>query len=94
MTIEDIAPEEVEEEEEEELENEFTFAPAQNTLQVGETWFMPDVATFCEEHGAKAVQVGEDGTVWIFPLNGGKPVSLNDWRPPSTTVLASVKRLQ
>ena len=96
MTIEDIAPEEVEEEEEGEEELDFGFVQDQATLQLGETFFVGGVATFAEEHEAKAISVGEDGTIWLFPAAGGKPVSLNDWRAPSATgpVLASVRKLQ
>lgn len=47
----------------------------------GEVFFYPDLGAFCEQHGAKAVQISEDGGIWLYPQAGGKPVSLGDWKP-------------
>lgn len=50
----------------------------------GEVFFYPDLGVFCEQHGAKAVQISEDGGIWLYPVEGGKPKNLSDWRSPSS----------
>lgn len=74
-------PESTEEEVEEEFEWEADAQPYPDMLQAGMVFFYPDLGAFCEEHGAKAVQVAEDGGIWLFPAIGGKPVSLDSIAP-------------
>lgn len=55
--------------------------PATLSGPAGEVFFYPDLGAFCEAHSAKAVQISEDGGIWLYPISGGKPVSLSDWKP-------------
>lgn len=63
-----------------------------DTLGIGEAFFYPDLGTFCEEHQAKAVFVGEDGGIWLYPSAGGSPVSLDKWKAPGA--VSAIRRVQ
>lgn len=56
--------------------------PYPDTLGIGQAFFYPDLGVFCEEHGAKAVFVAEDGGIWLFPKEGGKPTALEQHGKP------------
>ena len=67
------------------LEVEFTpeesLAPDTMSWPEGQVYFYPDVATFCEEHEAKAVMVTA-GAVWLLPADGGKWLNVEDHGKP------------
>lgn len=78
-----------------ELEVEFEPEAADqypSVIGMGEVFFYPDLGTFCDEHQAKAVTIAEDGSIWIYPMAGGAPVSLDKWKPPGT--ITTLKRVQ
>ncbi len=68
-----------EEDVEDESEYELDFAQPLDTLSCpdGEVFFLHGVASFCEQHEAKAVMVAH-GAVWLLPADGGKWYDVQD----------------
>lgn len=55
------------------------------TLVPGDVYFH-DLRRFCAERRIAAVQVTEDGGIWLYRDAGGPPVRLSDWRPEGANV--------
>lgn len=82
-------PESVEGEDEIEWEADVPLYP--DTLHAGQAFFYPDLGTFCEEHGAKAISVDETGVIWVYQNTGGDAVSLGSFKKARPNSLHSIK---
>lgn len=66
--------------EEVEAELEFDVPMYPDTLHAGQAFFYPDLGTFCEEHGAKAIAVDESGVIWVYQNSGGDAIALGAFK--------------